>query len=56
MVFPCGTTVAADGDTLRFYYGAADTSIAMATGSIRAMLQRLENTPERNKRFEDMDG
>ena len=56
VVFPCGTTVAADGDTLRFYYGAADTSIAMATGSIRAMLQRLENTPERNKRFEDMDG
>ena len=45
----------ADGDTLRLYYGAADTSIAMATGSIRAMLQRLENTPEGNKRFEDMD-
>jgi len=47
-------TVAPDGDTLRLYYGAADTSIAMATGSIRAMLQRLENTPEGNKRFEDM--
>ena len=52
--FPCGTTIAPDGDTLRLYYGAADTSIAMATGSIRAMLQRLENTPEGNKRFEDM--
>ena len=32
VVFPCGTTIAADGDTLRLYYGAADTSIAMATG------------------------
>jgi len=42
VVFPCGTTVASDGDTLRLYYGAADTSIAMATGSIRAMLKSLE--------------
>jgi predicted GH43/DUF377 family glycosyl hydrolase len=42
VVFPCGTTIAPDGDTLRIYYGAADTSIAMATGSIRAMLQWLE--------------
>jgi len=42
VVFPCGTTVAPDGDTLRLYYGAADTSIAMATGSIRAMLKSLE--------------
>jgi predicted GH43/DUF377 family glycosyl hydrolase len=42
VVFPCGATVAPDGDTLRLYYGAADTSIALATGSIRAMLERLE--------------
>jgi predicted GH43/DUF377 family glycosyl hydrolase len=42
VVFPCGTTVAPDGDTLRLYYGAADTSIAMATGSIAAMLKSLE--------------
>jgi beta-1,2-mannobiose phosphorylase / 1,2-beta-oligomannan phosphorylase len=42
VVFPCGTTVASDGDTLRLYYGAADTSIALATGSIRAMLEWLE--------------
>ena len=33
--FPCGTTVAADRDTLRVYYGAADTCVALATGSIR---------------------
>ncbi len=41
VVFPCGYTLGADGDTLRIYYGAADTSIAMATASIRAMLQWL---------------
>lgn len=42
VIFPCGYTLAADGDTVRLYYGAADTSIAMATGSVRAMLQWLE--------------
>jgi len=42
VVFPCGTTVAPDGDTLRIYYGAADSSIALATASIRAMLGWLE--------------
>jgi beta-1,2-mannobiose phosphorylase / 1,2-beta-oligomannan phosphorylase len=44
VVFPCGTTVAPDGDTLHIYYGAADSSIALATGSIRAILNRLEET------------
>jgi predicted GH43/DUF377 family glycosyl hydrolase len=44
VVFPCGTTIAPDGDTVRLYYGAADTSIAMATGSIQAMLLMLEQT------------
>jgi predicted GH43/DUF377 family glycosyl hydrolase len=43
VVFPCGATVAPDGDTLRLYYGAADSSIALATGSIRAMLERLDD-------------
>jgi predicted GH43/DUF377 family glycosyl hydrolase len=43
VVFPCGTTIAPDGDTLRLYYGAADTSIAMAAGSVRACLERLDN-------------
>jgi predicted GH43/DUF377 family glycosyl hydrolase len=38
VVFPCGYTVAPDGDTLRIYYGAADTTVALATGSIKAML------------------
>ena len=34
VAFPCGYTLGADGDTLNLYYGAADTSIALATGSI----------------------
>jgi predicted GH43/DUF377 family glycosyl hydrolase len=42
VVFPCGTTIASDGDTLRMYYGAADSSIALATGSIRAILNCLD--------------
>jgi predicted GH43/DUF377 family glycosyl hydrolase len=42
VVFPCGYTIAADGDTIRFYYGAADTTIALATGSISAMLAWLD--------------
>ncbi len=42
VVFPCGYTIAGDGDTIHLYYGAADTSIAMATGSVTAMLDWLE--------------
>jgi predicted GH43/DUF377 family glycosyl hydrolase len=42
VTFPCGYTIGPDGDTLHLYYGAADISIALATGSIRAMLEWLE--------------
>jgi predicted GH43/DUF377 family glycosyl hydrolase len=42
VAFPCGTTVADDGDTLHLYYGAADSSIALATGSIRGVLRWLD--------------
>jgi predicted GH43/DUF377 family glycosyl hydrolase len=42
VVFPCGLTIAPDGDTVRLYYGAADTSIGLATGSVRQMLEWLE--------------
>ena len=43
VTFPCGYTVDADGDTLRVYYGAADTSIAVATGSIETLLHWLDD-------------
>ncbi|MCU0693886.1 MAG: hypothetical protein MUF54_21060 [Polyangiaceae bacterium] len=42
VVFPCGCTIGRDGDTINLYYGAADTSIAMATGSIRRLIEWLD--------------
>ena len=41
VVFPCGYTLAADRDTIHLYYGAADTSIAMATASVKGLLEWL---------------
>lgn len=41
VVFPCGVTLADDGDTVRLYYGAADTCIGLATGSLRGLLAWL---------------
>jgi predicted GH43/DUF377 family glycosyl hydrolase len=43
VVFPCGYTIGADKDTINIYYGAADTSIALATASIKEILQWLDN-------------
>ena len=42
VVFPCGHTIGADGDTISLYYGAADSCIALATGSIRGLLSWLD--------------
>lgn len=42
VVFPCGYTLGADGDTINLYYGASDTSIGLATGSIRQLLRWLD--------------
>lgn len=41
VVFPCGWLLDDDGDTLRIYYGAADTSICVATASLVALLDWL---------------
>lgn len=46
VVFPCGFTVDDDGDTLNIYYGAADNSIALATGSINTLLEWLKSDSE----------
>lgn len=43
VVFPCGYTIAPDGDTMYLYYGGADTCIALATASIASLLDWLEN-------------
>lgn len=42
VAFPCGYSIRPDGDTIYLYYGAADTCMAMATGSIRAILTWLD--------------
>ena len=42
VTFPCGYTLGADGDTINLYYGAADTSIALASGSVRQLLGWLD--------------
>lgn len=42
VAFPCGTTTGDDGDTLHIYYGAADTSVALATASIKELLAWLD--------------
>jgi predicted GH43/DUF377 family glycosyl hydrolase len=42
VVFPTGYTLGADGDTVNLYYGAADSTIALATGSINVLLSWLD--------------
>ena len=42
VAFPCGYTLGADGDTINLYYGGADTSMSLATGSIRQLLRWLD--------------
>ena len=43
VVFPCGQTIGEDGDTINLYYGASDSCIALATGSITKLLRWLES-------------
>jgi predicted GH43/DUF377 family glycosyl hydrolase len=45
VVFPCGQTLDADGDGINLYYGAADSCIALATGSVHALLAWLDANP-----------
>jgi len=42
VTLPCGYTIDADGDGINMYYGAADTSVALATGSIKQILNWLD--------------
>lgn len=45
VVFSCGWQLLDDGDTVRMYYGAADTSICVATASLSALLAWLSRHP-----------
>jgi predicted GH43/DUF377 family glycosyl hydrolase len=42
VIFPCGYTIAPDGDTLNLYYGSADTCIALATAKVSEIMNWLE--------------
>jgi beta-1,4-mannooligosaccharide/beta-1,4-mannosyl-N-acetylglucosamine phosphorylase len=46
VVFPCGVVHEPETGALRLYYGAADTSIALATGNINDLLDWLKG-PQR---------
>jgi predicted GH43/DUF377 family glycosyl hydrolase len=46
VVFPCGYTLGPHGDAIRLYYGAADTSIALATASVHSLMEWLQNRPD----------
>jgi len=41
VVFPTGAVLGTDGDTLQVYYGAAATSVSLATASLRKLLDFL---------------
>jgi predicted GH43/DUF377 family glycosyl hydrolase len=43
VVFACGWILLEDGDTLRIYYGAADTSVCVATASLSALVAWLSS-------------
>ncbi len=56
VVFPTGFTVDDDGDTLRIYYGAADTSICLVTSSISHLLAWIkEDGKDQCTSDEDLD-
>jgi predicted GH43/DUF377 family glycosyl hydrolase len=42
VTFPCGYTLGEDGDVINLYYGAADTSVALAKGRISQLLEWLD--------------
>jgi len=45
VVFPSGWVLDEDGDSLRIYYGAADSVIGVAMASLRSLLELVEASP-----------
>ncbi len=41
VVFPCGWILRDDNDTIDMYYGAADSTVCLATASVRELLDHL---------------
>ena len=55
VVFPCGYTLGADGDTINLYYGSADSCIALAHGSVQSLLRWLDINGRCERRQERRD-
>ena len=53
VVFPCGWTVDTVNDRLNLYYGAADTSVALATASFSEVLAYVDGCPRSDRRRSD---
>lgn len=53
VVFPCGWVLRPDGDTVYVYYGAADSVVALATGSLRDLLDWLQEYGKPPRRAEE---
>ena len=45
VVFPCGWILREDGDTIDMYYGAADSTVCLATASLTELLDHLHAHP-----------
>ena len=45
VVFPCGWILRDDGDTIDMYYGAADSTVCLATASLQELLDHLYAHP-----------
>ncbi len=52
VVFPCGWTVDPEADRLHLYYGAADTSVALATARFSDVLAYVRSCPQPERRRE----
>jgi predicted GH43/DUF377 family glycosyl hydrolase len=50
VVFPCGWVLDQDNDLVRVYYGASDTSVAVATASLSELLDYLLACPAPERR------
>jgi len=45
VVFPCGWILRDDDDTIDMYYGAADSTVCLATASLNELLDHLHSHP-----------
>lgn len=45
VVFPCGWLLSEDGEQVNMYYGAADTSLCLATAEVQRLLDHVQRHP-----------